>query len=123
MHNAVISALEKGRQWQWVMEVMREATETSCRLNIISFNAAMSACEKCDQWMYAVHLLEAAAHRSLSCDVVSFSACISVALRVDSGSVHWRCFIACEISGCHQTPLLTILSSRHAKKAFRRSGL
>ena len=51
--NAVISACEKGGQWQRALSLLDDMHRAGVTLNAISFNAAILTCEKGGQWQRA----------------------------------------------------------------------
>ncbi|CAJ1421226.1 unnamed protein product [Effrenium voratum] len=73
MHNAAISACERGGEWQLAMAVWQQMDEET----IITFNALISACEKGAQWQMALSVLNHAKESRVRPDVTSFNASIS----------------------------------------------
>jgi pentatricopeptide repeat domain-containing protein 1 len=57
-YSAVISACEKGAQWQRAVEVFEEMETARVKPDDITYNALISACEKGAQWERAVEVFE-----------------------------------------------------------------
>ena len=55
---SLISACEKGRQWQWSLHLLNNFRSARLSLSVVMFNAAISACEKCGHWQLALALLQ-----------------------------------------------------------------
>ena len=52
-YSAVISAFEKGGQWQQALSLFDHMTQEDVQPDVICFNAALSSLEKGSQWQQA----------------------------------------------------------------------
>jgi pentatricopeptide repeat protein len=69
--HAVISAFEKGKQWDGALGLLQEIVHQLLMPDVVSWNAAISTCEKGKQWEEALGLLQEMVHLLLTPDVVS----------------------------------------------------
>lgn len=53
----MISACEKGKQWEAALGLLKEAVQQSLMSNVVSNSAATSACEKGVHWEAGLELL------------------------------------------------------------------
>ena len=49
-YNALISACEKGGQWERAVEVFEEMKAAGVKPDVITYSALITACEKGAQW-------------------------------------------------------------------------
>ena len=69
-YNAVISACEKGHQWQQALSVLAATQLTAVVPDVISCNAAISACEKGLQGQQALCVLAVMHQTAVMPDVI-----------------------------------------------------
>ena len=69
-YSAVISACEKGEQWQRALSLLSEMRGVKLAPNVISYSAGISACEKGEQWQRALALLSEMWEVKLKPDVI-----------------------------------------------------
>jgi len=73
----MISACEKGGQWQKAFELFDELQRRGLEPEIITYNAMISNCEKGGQWEKALELFDELQQRGLKPDVITYNALIS----------------------------------------------
>ncbi|CAE7034700.1 unnamed protein product [Symbiodinium sp. CCMP2592] len=75
-YNSILTACEKGRQWEMVLWLL--ATMPSLRLepDVVSYSAAISACEH-GQWTMALQLVDEMVDAELVGDVICFNSVLS----------------------------------------------
>ena len=56
-YSAVISACEKGEQWEKALALLREIPKKRPNPEVITCSAVISACEKGEQWEKALALM------------------------------------------------------------------
>ena len=79
--SAVISACERGEQWQPALLLLASMQQASVLPDVVSISALISACEKGQQWQQASGFL-AVIHRSAVLpNVISYIAAISACER------------------------------------------
>ena len=73
-YSAVISACEKGNQWQQALNLFEEMPKATVAADVISYSATISACEKGGQWQQALNLFEALPRAKLLPNIVTYNA-------------------------------------------------
>ena len=73
----VMSACEKGMQWQQALRLFASMLAT-IRPSVISLNAAMAACQKCMRWQEALNLfIFGNLQMNIQADIISFATAIT----------------------------------------------
>jgi pentatricopeptide repeat domain-containing protein 1 len=80
-YSALISACEKGAQWQRAVEVFEEMKAAGVQPTVITYSALISACEKGGQWERAVAVFEEMKAAGVQPDVITFNPLINVLWR------------------------------------------
>eukprot|EP00397_Hematodinium_sp_SG-2012_P028226 GEMP01029709.1.p1 GENE.GEMP01029709.1~~GEMP01029709.1.p1 ORF type:complete len:649 (+),score=190.17 GEMP01029709.1:133-2079(+) len=75
--NAVLSALEKTKQWQKALALLEETAWSSFTPSVYSYNAVLSALDKGKQWSLALDLLQKMKTQHIPPDTISYNATIS----------------------------------------------
>eukprot|EP00435_Cladocopium_sp_Y103_P018947 s3611_g4.t1 len=73
-YSAVISACEKGGQWEQALSLFQAMPKAQISPNVISYSAAISACEKGGQWEQALTLFETMLSSQVDPNIVSYNA-------------------------------------------------
>jgi pentatricopeptide repeat domain-containing protein 1 len=76
-YSALISACEKGAQWQRAMEVFKEMKTAGVKPDDITYSALISACEKGAQWQRAMEVFKEMKAAGVKPDAITYSALIS----------------------------------------------
>ena len=73
-YSAVISACEKGGQWEQALTLFQAMPKAKISPNVVSYSAGISACEKGGQWEQALTLFESMRGSHVDPDIVSYNA-------------------------------------------------
>merc|ERR1711933_337092 len=79
--NSVISACEKGAQWQHALWIFGEMVRMEIAPDVASCNAVIIACDNCAEWQHALWILGEMGSMSIEADEMSHSFAISASLK------------------------------------------
>eukprot|EP00434_Breviolum_minutum_P009870 symbB.v1.2.008696.t1/scaffold543.1/size336731/9 len=82
-YGAIISACEKGGQWQRALALFQTMLEEKVVPNVVIYGAIISACEKGGQWQRALALFQTMPEEKVVPNVVIYGAIISAFARDD----------------------------------------
>ncbi|KAK3262832.1 hypothetical protein CYMTET_28338, partial [Cymbomonas tetramitiformis] len=76
-YNSLISACEKGGQWEKALEVFAGMKKAGVEPNVITYSSLISACEKGGQWEKALEVFAGMKKAGVEPDVITYNSLIS----------------------------------------------